>query len=65
MPRTLLLAAVVAALASPIDLQAANSGPRLQAQPAPVRTHATRHHRLSGTNKTTDVTLKRGVIKSD
>jgi hypothetical protein len=62
MTRTLILAAVVAALVSPIALQAGNSALRPQAQTAPMRTHPTRHQRLPGMNHAPNVTLKRGAI---
>ena len=59
---SMLALAAIATLASPIGVQAGNSGTRVQNQPASVQPRAANHVRLSGMNHTPDVTLKRGAI---
>jgi len=59
---SMLALAAIAALASPIAVQAGNSGSRTQTQPAPAQTHPARHQRFPGMNHAPDVTLKRGAI---
>jgi len=62
MTRALILAGTVAAFASPVALQAANSGPRPKTQTLHVQRHAAPHIRVPAANHTPDVTLKRGAI---
>jgi hypothetical protein len=65
MTRALILAAVIAAFASPTAVQAENNGPPPQARAPRVQRHATQHMRAPGTNHAPNVTFKRGVTGSN
>jgi hypothetical protein len=65
MTRALILAAAVAALVSPIAVQAENSGARPQTRTQLTQRHATPRLKVPGANHAPNVTFKRGVTGSN